>query len=398
MAFLLLTCFFQQSMKTALVSVPFEFRDRSTINARSALQFRALEFATAPVRPVRTEGSVGDGTLYSLLPVGSSPEDALTVVWYPKAVGGPRLWVDVDRSAKFTMDKARHFDGKELEYPITVIAQPDTEKTRLARTAIFRRSSVGNGLLYAVRGFAEGKLVLGDKSHRTLLVDGDADGCFSTAGADRVWIDLNDDGHFDPLTEQFFLGSPITANGNVYIVRSNATASKVSACARASGSGRVRFSLTTRDDMRARQVAMQLVSDIGELVTVGDLDRTISLLAGRYRMDSIQFSLTAASGATWFYRFAGGREYAVVVAPEKESRAVVLGGLTLQVSVPSSNSQVSAGDMLSVTPHLRTSCGLYLADCHTLSKGAFEPTSGGAEIRLRNGMGDIVDHAASGFM
>ena len=40
-----------------------------------------------------------------------------------------------------------------------------------------------------------------------VLTDGDADGCFDGAGADRVWIDLDGDGKFDPLTEQFPLGT-----------------------------------------------------------------------------------------------------------------------------------------------------------------------------------------------
>ena len=36
-----------------------------------------------------------------------------------------------------------------------------------------------------------------------VLTDGDADGCFDGPEADRVWLDVNGDGKFDPLTEQF---------------------------------------------------------------------------------------------------------------------------------------------------------------------------------------------------
>src|SRR5262249_58459856 len=98
---------------------------------------------------------------------------------------------------------------------------------RLPRTLIFRRSALDDGLRYAVRGFARGTLRLGGVAYPVLLTDGNADGCFDDPAADRLWVDLNRDGRFDPLTEQFPLGSPITVGGRGYTVRSDATASAV---------------------------------------------------------------------------------------------------------------------------------------------------------------------------
>jgi hypothetical protein len=121
-------------------------------------------------------------------------------------------------------------------------------------------------------------------------------------------------------------------------------------------------------------------------------------LTGRYRVESVQFSLTDQSGVTWSYRFAGGRKYAIGIAPGKESSSTLLDGLALQMTVPSIDQKVNAGQALSVTPHLRTSCGLYLADCQIHAKGAFDATPGGAEIQLRDLSNRIVDQVVSGFM
>jgi hypothetical protein len=398
MLFVLLTALFQQTADTAPASASFVFRDASALDGRSILHFRALEFANTPIRPLHAESTIGEGALYSLLPVGSNPEDALTVVWNPKAAGGPQIWVDTDHEDKFTASKMRRFDKAELKVPINLTVNRHQGGGKVTRTVVFRRSGLGHGLMYAVRGIAEGKLLLGSETYRAILVDGNADGCFDTAGSDRIWIDLNGDGRFDPLTEQFLLGSPITANGNVYIIRSDATASEVRVYPRTKETGTVRLTLTGNADSRVSRVAMQLVSDAGELVSVAQLDKPISLLAGRYRADSVQFSLVDHFGVNWSYRFAGGRRYAIVIAPGKESNAVLLDGLALRVSVPSINQKVNAGQALSVTPHLRTSCGLYLADCQTLAKGAFQLTSSGAQIQLRNSVSEIVDHAVSGFM
>ena len=111
---------------------------------------------------------------------------------------------------------------------------------------MFRRSALGDGLRYTVRGYMQGRLNLGGKKYATLLIDGNANGCFDTVGQDRVWIDLNQDGRFDPLTEQFPLGKPITHGGDVYVVRSDASASAVVANLRSAGQGKLRLTLAKK--------------------------------------------------------------------------------------------------------------------------------------------------------
>ena len=55
----------------------------------------------------------------------------------------------------------------------------------------------------------------------TILLDENADGCFDAAGTDRVWIDLDGDGRFDPVAEQFPLGTPIRSGQGSYTISSD---------------------------------------------------------------------------------------------------------------------------------------------------------------------------------
>jgi len=288
-----------------------------------------------------------------LLPVGSSPDAALTLVWNPKASGGPQLWVDTDGDGKLTTEECYPFTKKEIEVPVKITVRTGAGMHRLPRVIVFRRSAVGDGLSYAVRGYAAGTLNLGGKGYAALLTDGNADGCFDTVGSDRIWIDLNRDGHFDGLTEQFLLGSPISIDGRIYIVRSNATASDVRIHPRSTAHGNVRLALTDKQRPPISDLAIQLVSDLGELVPIRDLNRPASLPVARYRVDSVMFRLTDVTGVIWSYRFVGGHRYNIVIEAGKESAATLLSGLALEMSVAPSGA-VAPGQRMDVTPHLRT--------------------------------------------
>ena len=159
----------------------------------------------SPVRPLG-DRKFAAGALYGVVPVGPTPETALTIVWLPKAAGGPELWLDANGDGQLTDDERHVMKGRELEIPATITIQLKPKPKKVERTLVFRRSALGDGLRYTVRGYMQGRLSLGGKEYATLLIDGNANGCFDTVGQDRVWIDLNQDGRFDPLTRAISLG------------------------------------------------------------------------------------------------------------------------------------------------------------------------------------------------
>ncbi|HLJ94843.1 MAG TPA: hypothetical protein VKU02_16825 [Gemmataceae bacterium] len=379
------------------VSSHFEFHDSATHDGHSILHYRSLEFANAPVRPTEVAVPPSSRARYSLLPVGTSPDAALTVIWDPQAPGGPQLWVDADGDGKLALAERHFFAKKELEVSVRIAVRSGAGGERLPRTIVFRRPAVGGGLSYAVRGYVAGTLKLGSEAFAALITDGNADGCFDTAGSDRIWIDLNRDGRFDGLTEQFLLGSPISVHGRIYIIRVNATASEVCVQPRSTARGKVCLTLMDKACPLVHDLAVQLVSNLGELVMLRDLSQPATLPVARYRVDSVLFRLTDAAGGMWAYRFAGGQQYTITIEDGKESTVAMLRGLTLEMSVAPPGPTVQPGQRLQVTLHLRTPSGLYLADCHRSTKESFQPIACMADIQLSASGGAPVDRASSGF-
>ncbi len=364
----------------------WEFRDQAAHAGRSLLTFRAVDLVEAPVRPLKPEDRPPAGARFSLLPVGTEA-GGLLLVWLP---GPGEVWLDGDGDGRFAAAERHKLGARPLEVPVLVsMRQPGGEVRRLKRTLVLRRSA-GGGLRYAVRGHVAGKLCLGGQEYAALLVDGNADGCFDSAAMDRVWIDLDHDGQFDGLTEQFPLGKPLTVGARTYLLKPAPDGSSVQVRERPAAQGTLRLELPARAGAKASAFVAQLASDWGELVTVRAAGKAVSLPVGRYAVESLTFELTDAAGRKWHYQFAGGRRSGVEVTAGRETADAVLDGLRLEV-------QVDDREEIYVTPSLQAPGGLYLVNCATGERGAESLTSGSAEICLLGGGGKVLDRATSGF-
>ncbi len=373
-----------------------EFRDAAEHDGRSLLAFRPIMLDDKPIRPVALPSPAPAGVRYGRLRVGSDPDAGLALLWLPHADGGAQLWLDADGDGRIRANERHTFRGRELGVWATFTLRSAKGPQRVKRWVIFRRSALGDGLSYAVRGYARGALRLGGQEYPVLLSDGNADGAFDDPAADRLWVDLDRDGRFDPLTEQFPLGGTVTVGGRPYVVRSDATAFAVWVHARAAAHGSVRLALLGKDGRPADTLTADLVSEFGELVPVTAPGRAVTVPAGRYRVASLRFTLTDAAGRTWTYHFAGGTRHDIEVRPDGETVAEPLAKAVLRVGVTAR--EEGAGGLLTITPKLDTPAGLYLMDCTVREAGAVEAGSGKAEIRLVDGAGAAVDRAYTGFM
>ncbi len=199
------------------------FHDAVAHDGRSVLTFRAVELAARPVRPLAAADRPAGKARYGLLPIGSSPEHYTAVVWLPEAGA---VWIDGDGDGRFSPAE-RHPLAAPLAVPVVLrVGKPGAEPDRLKRTLIVRRAADG-GLRYALRGYVTGTLRLDGAEYAAMLTDGNADGCFDSAAHDRVWLDLDRDGHLDPLTEQFPLGKPLTVAGKTFLIKPAADGSAV---------------------------------------------------------------------------------------------------------------------------------------------------------------------------
>ncbi len=433
--------------------VAFEFKDAVKYEGRSVLQYRALEFRSHPVCPLGDDRKFPLGAQYGVVPVGPNQKTALAIVWIPKAAGGADLWLDANGDGRLSDDERHVMTGREIEIPASITVQPGqgtgsffgpfprslgtrvpAEKCacpvgsrgtvpifaantalakeqvvsaakigtvpceRLHRTLLFRRSTLGDGLRYAVRGYMQGRLTLGGVSRAVLLIDGNADGCFDSVGQDRVWIDLNGDRHFDPLTEQFPLGKTIPYHGEVYVVRSDATASAVVASLRSAGQGKLRLVLPHTLPASAK-IAAELVSDLGELVSVDKLNDCTPVPFGEYRLSSLTLETPDSHGQVWNYAFYSSKTRNYAVPSRKETTVTLLANLTMNVSLEQPDDKISPGQTLSIRPELIADQSLELRSCTLGKPGDLSPmrAEGNAEILLLGPNGKVVTRGLTGF-
>jgi hypothetical protein len=371
-----------------------EFKDAGVFDGRSVLQSRAIEFRQTPAKPLAIDRAVLEGAQYGLLPVGPTPETALAVVWLPKLPGGPELWLDADGDGRLAPAERHVFSGRELERPARITVQLQPEAKQVERTIVFRRSSLGDGLRYAVRGFVQGRIVIGGHLHAMLLIDGNADGCFNSVGHDRVCVDLDDDGRFDPITEQFPLGKPLPLGGQVYVIRSDPLATHVVAGLRSAEQGKLSLSLAGR---QPGKMLAHLLSDLGELVTIDKLDQPVNVPTGTYFVSSLDLELTDAAGETWSYAFSKDKGEQHTVTAGQQTSVVLLRALAMQVGFERNSGRIRPGDNVTITPRLTAGDGLVLSRCQVGKDQDFRPAEASAEILLLSRDGQMISRGVTGF-
>jgi len=387
--FLLATC--GAAATPVAAPVALEFKDSATYEGRAVAQYQAIEFRNAPIRPLETDPAqkFPAGVKYGLLPLGPKTETAMVVVWAPKADGGPALWLFSNADGK-PIGGRHTMSGKNLEVPATITVALKPAPVRVERTLLFRRSVKGDGLRYAVRGYAQGRLKLGEKECAVVLIDGNGDGCLDTVGHDRLWIDLDGDGRFDPLTEQYPLGKAITQKGDIYVIRSDPLASAVVVNQRNIGEGKLRLTLARRHSPSSK-ISAELVSDIGEFVSIDKLDQFVSVPYGEYHITSLTLQAPDAAGKTWSYRFyaEGQREYSAPLG--RETTIELMKEFEMSVSMGGAG-KFQPGASISVTPHLIADRSLSLSSC-----GGGSGDEGKAEVLLLAPDGKTVQRSIEGF-
>ncbi|HKB01899.1 MAG TPA: hypothetical protein VKD90_06745 [Gemmataceae bacterium] len=364
------------------------FQDEAARDGRSMLTFRAVELGDVPPRPLHSEDKPPAGSRFGDLRLGPGGAARRLVVWHAETGA---LWLDGDGDGRFAK-RERHTLGKD---PLEVRVPFPTPESRDARTVILKRR--GDGLAVAVRGYMAGTVTLGGKAYPAFLTDGDADGCFDSAAADRVWIDLDTDGRFDPLTEQFPLGAPLAHGGTSYLLRPDAGGTRVAVRERPAETGTVRLTVTRLPKSEVQELNAHLVSEWGELVVVEQGDHQLPLPAGRYRIDSARLRLKGAGGEVWAYHFAGTGALVLTVDKGKETTFDLTAGTRVTVDV-TTRGEVKAGDAVRVRPDIVTAAGLYLVECEATGVGGARAGPVQAAIRLTGPGSETADEVWSGFL
>jgi HEAT repeat protein len=175
---------------------------------------------TAPLS-VTLPPDVGDGR-FARLPWGEG--GTLTLV-RDLAAGHDRLWIDsnldgdltppLEGNGEWRVDGALSFRTDEIATPYADAKKPIGIDFRAFRRADWPAERVDVVALVHRRGTA----VLGGRLRAVALVDGNADARFDDAKSDRMYVDLDGDGHLavgDGSPEEVVLGQPFRAGDEGY--------------------------------------------------------------------------------------------------------------------------------------------------------------------------------------
>ncbi|QJW99977.1 hypothetical protein [Frigoriglobus tundricola] len=366
----------------------WKFVDETTFAGRSVLTFRTVELADAPTRPLHAADKPPAGAKFGSAGLGPGGRQRLGVVWH---AGTSTLWFDADGDGRFAPAERHTLAEKPIETKVAISFGDAGTQTR---TVLIRKR--GEGVAWAVRGYTVGTVTVGGKPVAAALTDGDGDGCFDSPGADRVWLDWDGDGKFDPLTEQFPLGNAISAGGTALLVRPRPDGLGARVRERPSETGTLRVLVPRLPKSEVVELSANYVSEFGELVVVRAEDKPQKLPTGKYRVDSVQLALSDVDGKVWRYTFSSGaRTHDVEISKGKETVHRLLGDPKVTVSFDAGTG-VAAGESFVVQADVVAS-GLYLTKCEVATKFSEYGREVCAEIKLTEPGSVTLDRCESGF-
>jgi hypothetical protein len=361
---------------------------------------RVLALSEAKPADVVEEAAYrGKHRRYAQLRYGSPDSVRVTVVVDEVGPEDVDLYVDAGRNRRIqTKDRVA---GKGLTWRLPLEAAfVEGNTLQLERRAVvFRYGPVSRTLAFAAAGYLEGPVRVGGRTHTGRRADADGNGLY-TDPLDRLWIDLDGDGRWDPTSEQFLYAPLLNVGKERFAVRADARGRRL-ALERLEGTGKLRLAVRPADPRsRVLDLSATLVgrdSSVVSLQGTGEAEVPV----GEYRLQTLTVTLADPKGGPrWCYSFSdrGAR-------PGQHWYAVPRDGtLTLDpVGKPDfrtglkEGAAARAGQNLEFQPELFTGDGLLIVSCVRGTPGGEGRESCFAESVLAAG-GERLEAARSGFM
>jgi hypothetical protein len=312
------------------------------------------------------------------------------------------LYVDADRNRVVEAGERVHGTDGVWRLPLDVAVTEGSGTRLLRRQVIFRLGRVGRTLSYATCGYVEGKAQLGNTAVAVRRVDGDGNGFFADA-QDRLWIDLDRDGRWDPLGEQFLCAPILRLGATRYAVRADALGERL-AFEELAGTGTVRLAVQAPGLAgRVQDLVATLLGRDGSVVTLRGRDAEATLPTGDYRLSVLTLTLTDTEGGLpWNYVFSDDGEPKKPrwhkVTKDGTQTIDPIGKVVLRTGLADDETTCRPGQKLAVQPQLRTGDGLLI---NTVYFGQAEDRMGHggcrAGIVLASPDGGTLASQSSGF-
>ena len=364
----------------------WRFVDESAADGRAVNPYRTVELAATPSRPLHAADKPPAGSKFGSASVGPGGKLRLAVVWHAPSRA---LWFDADGDGRFAPAERVTLGDAPHSARVTV---PFGGGQSAGRTLSIRPR--GDGLAWSVRGYAVGGVDIAGQRVAARLTDGDADGCFDSAGADRVWLDLDGDGRFDPLAEQFPLGDAVRAAGTAVLLKPQADGLGLAARERPKEVGTLAVRVARLPLSKVVELTANCVSEFGELVVVRS-EGPLELPAGKYRVDGVTLRLADAEGKVWSYGFYTGDRsgYQFEVTQGGRTEFKLLDDLAARVDFAAG---AAPGDAVRVRPGVAAGA-LEMSKCEVGTKFTDYGRGQTASILLTEPGSVVLDRCESGF-
>jgi len=306
----------------------------------------------------------GDRQQYAQIRFGTPGSLNVTLVLDRVSAEMADLYVDCDRNLVIEAEERVVARNHVWRSPLNAVLIREGQAEQFARTMIFRLSRTGDSLRLATCGYMDGSVSLANRTCAVRRTDGNANGLFSDAW-DRIWIDLDADGRWDAISEQF-LFAPILILGRArYAVRSDKAGHQL-AMEELAGTGTLELALSPQLEPRVTQVAMTLIGRDGGVANLVGSGRQASVPIGDYRASVVTVSIEdPRDGPAWNYVFADdGQQGAFTwhhVEPDKTVVLDPLGTVELTAEFGDAPGGCLPGEELTVQPRLSAGDGLVIA-------------------------------------
>jgi hypothetical protein len=382
-----------------------------------AWRYVATPRAEAAVRPVfryvPLSGAKPDGLReavtyrgkkqqYARVRYGSDDSRRVAVVVDEVSPDDFDLYVDADRNGVIEAKEKLAGAGRDRRGPLDVEVTRGSQIFHEPRRVLWRLGVTGKTINLATLGYVEGSVSIAGKRLSARRVDGNGNGLFADA-ADRLWIDLDGDGRWDPIVEQFPFVPVLNLENRRYAVRGDAVGSRL-ALEPLTAEGRVRLRLgTLAKDASLLKLDVMLTGEDGSAFTVSALERAMVLPAGRYALGSVALSvqLATAPQPVHFVFSRVGVDAGTRWHELKKDQELILdpvGKLRFGLDIDTGQRVRKPGESVRVQPQLFTADGLLINSCAVgdPDEGARHGNDRRCLVKLSAGT-QAVDVQSSGF-
>jgi hypothetical protein len=339
----------------------------------------------------------GSKQRYAQFHYGNPSSTRVAVVLDDLSAGRFDLYVDANRNR--VIESAERVNSSNLSWqlPLAAVILEGTVQTRFPRQVLFRYGPATRSLSYATCGFLEGETSIAGETLRVRRVDGDANGLFADA-QDRVWIDLDGFGRWDPIDHQFPFVPVLTLNKQRYVAQSDAGGERF-LLRPLEGIGKVQLQRPRIPaGATVEAVSATLYSKDGIVATLTNFDTPTVLPVGEYAFTGLTLVLRQGEAETSYVFSANGTDSLRWHKLEKNGSLTLdpAGTPRLEIGLSDDN-EVKAGNDLLIQPQFYTGTNLLI---NIIFPGRDRPVfSDGPRARIRLLAGDRskIAESSSGF-